>query len=172
MNEKEKALLETVITKRKKAEEEKKKEKAENYSKEDLEKLLVKVNASVDKQPGQPVTTFAPATQQTNKRQPTQQEQIAYSIYRDAKNTSILCLIAIVLPFIVILVTMFPGGGMFAMVIALGGIVYPCFALVKSIIVQTRAYKKYGFKPLLQLPQQQKPQQQMDNNNMNKQEIF
>lgn len=176
MNEKEEAMMEAVIKKRKeaeekekrkKAEEKEKREKSEDYSKEDLEKLLVRLNATLTQQ-DHPVTT----TQPSNKKQPTQQQQIAYSIWKDAKATSIVCLIAIVLPFITILIAMWPGGEMFAMIIALAGIMYPCFVFVKSIFIQTKIHKKYGLKPLFKLPQQQIPQQHMNDKDIGKGEMF
>lgn len=103
-------------------------------------------------------------TQQPVQKQLTVKQQIAMQIWKDSKATSIVCLIAMVLPMISILVAMFPDGAMYALVIALFGILYPCFVFVRMISIQTRLHMKYGLKPMFQFPQQNIPQQRMQYN--------
>lgn len=81
-----------------------------------------------------------------------EKKQIAYQIYKDAKTTSIVCLIAITFPLITTLIGAINVS--VALIIGLIGIIYPCLILVKSISIQTRAYKKYGFRPIFMFPQQ------------------
>lgn len=161
-----------AVIKKHKAEEKEKKRIAEERKKakivketisiEDLKKLIVDINAKQQSAAGpaaDPKIEFSqqPMTQQQQKKQPTREQQIAYQLWKDSKATSIVCLIAIVMPMIAVLVTMFPGGAMFALVVAMCGIIYPCIVLVKMIGLQMRAYKKYGLKPLLMFRSQQQP---------------
>lgn len=173
--------MDATITKYKQSKEEKeqKKKEKEKYitvNKEDLKGLLDQVNkgrpveATLPQQ--SPVTVGAgqanePSiviTQQPVQKQLTVKQQIAMQIWKDSKATSIVCLIAMVLPMISILVAMFPDGAMYALVIALFGILYPCFVFVRMISIQTRLHMKYGLKPMFQFPQQNIPQQRMQYN--------
>ena len=139
---------------------------------DDLQRFLNMVNkAKTEDQP-----TREPPVIQTTEQQPVQKglskdKEIALALWKDAKSTSIVCLIAIVLPFIGIMVAMFEGT--YAMVIALGGIVYPCFVFVRSVAMQSRIYKKYGLKPMFQMPQQPVgSQQNVKQNQMNRGGLF
>ena len=168
--------MDAVIKKHKaeeKAKEKKKEEVKKSITIEDLQKLLVEVNAnkkptvesSIDSSQ-QPILTQQ--QQPMRQKQPSKDQQIAYQLWKDSKSTSIVCLIAIVMPMIAVLVTMFPGGAMFALVVAMCGIIYPCIVLVKMIGLQMRAYRKYGLKPLLmfrsQQPMMQMPKKQPNQN--------
>lgn len=130
--------------------EQKEKEKKEPATKGDLDQLLKMMN--------QKNTTIekieTPEKTQTRKKMTSdEREQLAYQIYKDAKTVSIVCLITIVFPMITIFVTMFDP--MIAMIIALLGVIYPCVIFIRMINLQTRAYRKYGWKPLFYFPQQQ-----------------
>lgn len=90
------------------------------------------------------------------KQQLSEREQIALQIWKDAKTTSIICLIAMILPMITVLVTMFPEGLTIALLVAFGGLIYPAIVFAKMIATQAKLHQKYGLKPLLS---QQRPQQ-------------
>lgn len=158
--------LDAVVTKHKqekKEKEQKKKEIKKTISVDDLKKLLEDINAK--KSPDVETTTqpIDQAQQPMKQKQPTKDQQIAYQLWKDSKATSIVCLIAMIFPMITALISMFPGGVMAAMMVAFIGLIYPCLVLVKMIGIQTRAYKKYGLKPMFLFKQQQPqmmPQQQ------------
>lgn len=144
-------------------------EKDKELTTEDVQRFLNIVNVAKTKDqpnvPEQRIIQQQPLNQSMVQQQPvkktlTKDEQIALQVWKDAKATSIVCLIAIVLPFIGILIAMAKNGAMYAMIIALAGIVYPCVVFVKSVFIQKRAYLKYGLKPMFQLPQQQSMFQQ------------
>ena len=173
----------TIIKyKQSKEEKEQKKKEKEKYitvNKEDLKGLLDQVNKGrpveaalpqvmQPQEAVQPQQVMQPQQQQQpiqpQQKRSTEKEQIAMQIWKDSKATSIVCLIAMVLPMISILVAMFPDGATYALVIALFGILYPCFVFVRMISIQTRLHMKYGLKPMFQFPQQNISQQRMQYN--------
>lgn len=152
--------IEKTIKDRKKIlkKKEEKKKQPQTITKQDLENLLKKFSRNTQTEPViiQPITTQE-TTQPVQQKQPTKDQQIAYGIYKDAKATSIVCIIAMILPIIVALISMFPNGMMLSIMIAFIGMIYPILILMKARNTQIRAYIKYGYKPisLLQMPQQQ-----------------
>lgn len=103
-----------------------------------------------------------PIKQDINKR------QIAAQIHKDSKTTMIICLLAILMPFMVIIISMI--NNMVSMLIALITMIYPTIILAKMISLQSKLSKKYGFRPTLQFkPQprqnfyQQQPRRIYDN---------
>jgi len=94
-----------------------------------------------------------------------ERKQLAFQLYRDAKKMSVVCLLGLIVPFIVVFVAMV--NAMAAVLIAFCGVIYPVMILMQMINIQTRAYHKYGWKPLLQFrpqnPMQQHKQPQYKN---------
>lgn len=145
-------------------EEQKKKEELTVVTKDDLKELLEQMNKKAE--PIMPTETKQIVQQpqqgaSQQQKQPMGKRNIAYQLWKDSKATSIVCLIAIVLPMITILVTMFSDGAMYALMIAFAGLIYPCFVFVKMVGYQTRLNKKYGFKPLFQFQQQRQNDEMM-----------
>ena len=187
MSKEEEKILSEIQTKVKeyeklqKEKEEKKKEKSKYVTKDDLLKELLNQINQDKPVAGAPTKVIQPQQmqqqgiiqpqqmqqqgiiqpQQMQPKPMSEKQQIAFQLWKDAKATSLVCLIAILLPLISILITMMPDGTMYALVIVFAGIVYPCFILVRMIGLQTKLYQKYGLKPLLQFRQQyQMPYQQ------------
>lgn len=140
--------METLLSQYKKQKQEKQSLKDNKpITKNDLKELITEL-----KQPQ--TTTATPAVNQPSTKKIEQEErtQIAVQIWKDAKATSVICMIAIILPMITIFASMISPS--MALVVSLMGIIYPCFVFVKMINIQTLAYRKYGLKPLFQFPQQ------------------
>lgn len=166
--------MDAVVTKYKKEKEEKEQRKKEEDSvvtKKDLETFLAEINKQKDTVVDSELKAES-NVQPVRQKQPSRDQQIAYQIWKDSKATSIVCIIAIVLPMITILISMFPGGTMAALVAAFIGLIYPCLIFVKMVSIQTRAHKKYGWKPLFQFQQQPRMMEQQANTNKGNQQEF
>ena len=147
----------------------KKQQKQKPLTKNDLEEFIKRINLkkipskeTIKKEyapftPAETTTIPQQPPEETKQLQPNERKQIAYQLYKDAKTISIVCLIAIIFPLVIIFVTMIDP--MYAMIIALVGIIFPIFIFMKMIGIQTRAYKKYGWKPLFQFNPQTPPYQ-------------
>lgn len=166
MTKKETALLDEIKTTINKYEKEKAAKKKEKQTIQQDKSLtvddLIKFINAQQKPVGniQQTPQPMPMTPMQPQQPPSNKQQIAFQLWRDSKATTVVCLIAIVLPMISILIAMIPDGGMYALIITMIGIIYPCLVLVKMVSLQTKLHHKYGFKPLLQFRQPIQYQQQ------------
>jgi len=150
----------------KKLKELQKKQKKEPVTKADLQEMLKKFNDKTNGIPEKPdkKTTIKKTEKKDDTMSQDKKRALAYQLYKDAKSMSIVCLIAIIFPLITIFTTMI--SEMLAMIVAMLGLIYPCVVFVRMINIQSRAAKKYGWKPLFSIPQQnQNPQQRQNNYN-------
>jgi len=100
-----------------------------------------------------PIRQFEAIPEQPNVKPAAQKQidnkkQIALQIYKDSMSTIFVCLIAMILPLICVLITMFPSGEMVAFIVGFVGLVYPVIVLGKMVSLQSRLYHKYGFRPM------------------------
>lgn len=181
MDEKEAEAMREMLKKhdaKKKATQQKKQEVVKVVNVEDLQKILIpdqqnvtvisncpQCNTKLEKgnrfcpECGNHIPESMVQSQPSKPFTKDERKQFAYQLWKDAKATSIVCIIAIAFPMIGALIGSI--NVMIGVLTGFIGMIFPCFILVKMMGIQQRCYQKYGWPTLFsKMQQQQFPQQQ------------